>query len=209
MDDTRSRDTGRLAIAVGAVAAGSALCLATYFMVRGPFGTINDIGNATTGILSGWLAWRLRRNGTTGAVDLAVSAALVGAAISVVGSILVVSGTTGFLFAGLVSGVGFAGVGAWLLILNTNLGAAASWPRRLRAVGVAAGGLMVVGVVLAPGILLRLDDMATAPGWVWFGFLSWLGTYVAYPIWAIWMGTVEAGLADRARTAPAGTAVID
>ena len=26
---------------------GSAACLLTYFVVRGPFGTINDIGNAT------------------------------------------------------------------------------------------------------------------------------------------------------------------
>ncbi|MEO8230081.1 MAG: hypothetical protein ABI628_10015, partial [Chloroflexota bacterium] len=60
MDDTRSRNTGRLALAIGVAAAGSAACLATYFVVGGPFGTINDIGNAATGILSACLAWRLR-----------------------------------------------------------------------------------------------------------------------------------------------------
>ena len=50
---------------------------------------------------------------------------------------------------------------------------------------------MAVGVVLAPGIPLRLDDMETAPAWVWIGFVSWLGTYVVYPAWAIWMGLAE------------------
>ena len=60
MDDTRGRDTGRLAITVGVVAAGSVACLATFFAARGPFGTLNDVGNAATGVLSAALAWRLR-----------------------------------------------------------------------------------------------------------------------------------------------------
>lgn len=207
MDDARDRDTGRLALAIGVVAAGSAVCLATYFAVRGPFGTINDLGNATTGVLCGWLAWRLRVLLPGRAGDTAVGAALVGAAIAVVGSALVVSGTTGFLFAGLVSSVGFAGIGAWLVVLNRSAGAVAAWPRRLRSLGMLGGGLMVVGIVAAPGIWLGLDDMATAPVWVWIGFLGWLGIYVVYPAWAIWMGIVETHLAGRVRAAAAGTAV--
>lgn len=207
MDAGRARDTGRLALALGAVAAGSAACLATYFAVRGPFGTINDLGNATTGVLSGWLAWRLRGLLPGRAGDIAVGAALVGAAITVVGTALVVSGTTGFLFAGLVSSVGFAGIGAWLVVVNRSAGAVAAWPRRLRSLGILSGGLMTVGIVAAPGILLGFDDMASAPVWVWIGFLGWLGIYVVYPAWAIWMGVVETDLANRARSAPAGTAV--
>ena len=74
MDELRARDTGRLALAIGAVAAGSAVCLATYFIVRGPFGTFNDIGNAATGVLSGWLAWRLRRHVEGRAASVAVGA---------------------------------------------------------------------------------------------------------------------------------------
>jgi hypothetical protein len=209
MDDTRARDTGRLALAVGAVAAGSAVCLATYFIVRGPFGTINDIGNATTGVLSGWLAWRLRPRIASRGAGIALGAALVGATITVVGSALVVSGTTGYFFAGLVSSVGFAGIGTWLVAVNRSAGEATAWPGRLRSVGAVAGALMAVGVVMVPGILLRLDDMATAPAWVWIGFLGWLGIYVAYPAWAIWMGTVELSSAGRARTARVGTAVTD
>ncbi len=61
------------------------------------------------------------------------------------------------------------------------------WPRGPRTLGVVAGALMSVGVVLVPGILLRLDDAAAAPAWVWVGFLGWLGTYVAYPAWALWL----------------------
>jgi hypothetical protein len=61
MNEARHQDTGRLALAIGIAAAGSAVCLATYFAVQGPFGTINDIGNAATGVLSAGLAWRLRR----------------------------------------------------------------------------------------------------------------------------------------------------
>lgn len=207
MNDARDRDPGRLALAVGAVGAGSAACLATYFAVRGPFGTINDLGNATTGVLSGWLAWRLRGQLSGPAGDIAVGAALVGAAITVVGSALVVSGTTGFLFAGLVSSVGFAGIGAWLVIVNRSAGSVAAWPRRLRRLGIVGGGLMAVGIVTAPGIPLGLDDMVTAPVWVWIGFLGWLGTYVIYPAWAIWMGTVQTRLVRRAGTVPTGTAV--
>jgi hypothetical protein len=204
MNERRGRDTGPLAIAVGVTAAGSAICLATYYAVQGPFGTINDIGNAATGVLSACLAWRLRRQIPGRAGDMAVGGALVGAAIAVVGSALVVSGTTGFFLAGLVSSVGFAGIGAWLVVLNRSDAMAAAWPRRLRSLGVAAGALMALGVVAAPGILVGLDDMAAAPGWVWIGLLGWLGIFVAYPAWAVWLANVERHLDSQVVLAPAG-----
>ena len=151
------------------------------------------------------MAWRLRRHVAGGASDLAVGAALVGAAITVVGSALVVSGTTGWFYAGLVSSVGFAGIGTWLMVLNRSGGEVAAWPGRLRSIGVAAGALMAVGIAAVPGILLRLDDPATAPAWAWIGSVGWLGIYVVYPVWAIWLSTVDAGVVSRARTAPAVT----
>ena len=191
MDETRRRDTGRLALAIGIAAAGSAACLATYFLVQGPFGTINDIGTAATGVLSAGLAWRLRRHARGRAAALGLGAAIVGAALTVVGSALVVSGTTGFLLAGLVSSVGFAGIGAWLVTLNRGDAAATVPSRPLRALGLAAGGLMTLGIVAAPGIAMGLDDIAAAPAWVWVGLLGWLGIFVAYPAWAIWFANVE------------------
>jgi hypothetical protein len=197
MNETSPRDTGRLALAIGLVAAGSPICLAIYYAVQGPFGTINDVANAGIGLLSALLAWRLRGDLSGRLGDVAVGAALVGAALTVVGSSLVVSGTTGFFFAGLLSSIGFAGIGAWLLAL-TSSERAVVWPGRLRNLGRGAGLLMALGVAVAPGIPLGLDDMATAPGWVWVGFIGWLGTYVAYPAWAIWMGLFDARANDRA-----------
>jgi drug/metabolite transporter (DMT)-like permease len=205
MNEAGHQDTGRLALAIGIAAAGSAACLATYFAVQGPFGSINDIGNAATGVLSAGLAWRLRREITGRAANLSVGAAIVGAGLTVAGSTLVVSGTTGFFFAGLVSSVGFAGIGAWLVVLNKGDAMAAVLPRRLRSLGIAAGALMALGIAAAPGIVLGLDDMAAAPAWVWIGLLGWLGIFVAYPAWAIWLASVEARLYRQAIAMPDGT----
>jgi hypothetical protein len=205
MDQTRSRDTGRLALATGITAAGSATSLATFYAVQGPFGTINDFANAGIGLLSATLAVRLRHELSGGVGTLAVGAAVAGAVLTVVGSSLVLSGTTGFFFAGLVSSVGFAGTGAWLLALNAS-DRAAAWPRRLRTLGRAAGLLMALGVAVAPGIPLGLDAMGTAPAWIWIGMIGWLGTFVVFPAWAIWMGLLEMRAAGRPRLPERATA---
>ena len=191
MNEARHQDTGRLALGIGVAAAGSAACLATYFAVGGPFGTINDIGNATAGVLSAALAWQLRRQISGRAADLAVGAAIVGAGLTVAGSTLVVSKTTGFFFAGLVSSVGFAGIGAWLVVLNRSAAIAAFTPGRLRSLGVVAGALMALGIASAPAIALGLDDMETAPAWTWVGLFGWLGIFVVYPAWAFWLANIE------------------
>jgi hypothetical protein len=205
MNEARPRDTGRLALAIGITAAGSAVSLATYFAVQGPFGTINDVGNAATGVLSAGLAWRLRRQIPGRAGNVAVGAAVAGAGLAVAGSTLVVSGTTGFFFAGLVSSVGFAGIGAWLVALNKSEPFSVILPRRLRSLGIAAGALMALGIAAVPGIVLGLDDMAAAPAWVWIGLLGWLGILVAYPAWAFWLAAVDRTLDQHALAVPDGT----
>ncbi len=183
---------GPLPLAIGVVAAGSALCLSGYFVAGGgPLGTINDIGNATTGVLSAVLAWRLRRELTGPVGGFATALAVAGAGVTVAGSALVVSGTTGFLLAGLVSSVGFAGIGAWLTIATRRTPRARTWPRRLRLTGLVAGALMATGIAALPGIAQRLDDMSSAPAWVWIGFVGWLGIYVLYPAWAIGLSLHE------------------
>ena len=197
MNETGNQDTGRLALAVAIAAVGSAACLATYFAAGGPLGTISDIGNAATGVFSAGLAWRLRRQIPGRAANVAVAAAIAGAALTVAGSTLVVSGTTGYFFAGLVSSVGFAGIGAWLVVLSKGDGQAAVTPR-LRSLGTAAGGLMALGIAAAPGIVLGLDDMASAPAWVWIGLFGWLGIFIAYPAWAIRLASVERALERQA-----------
>jgi hypothetical protein len=204
MDDGRDRGSARFATAIGVVAAGSAVSLATYFVAGGPLGTLNDIGNATTGVLCAAFAWRLRSHLPARVRRPAVAAAAGGATLTIVGSTLVVSGTTGFFLAGLVSSVGFAGVGAWMVALNATRLDSDAWPRRLRWLGVAAGALMAAGIVAVPGIALRLDDMATAPGWTWIAQLGWLGTFVVLPAWALWLGALTARSPARA----AGSAAV-
>jgi hypothetical protein len=205
MNEARHQDTRRLALALGVVAIGSAACLATYSVMQGPFGTINDIGNAATGVLSATLAWRLRRQIAGRPANASVGAALVAAGIAVAGSALVVSGTTGWFLAGLVSSVGFAGIGVWLVVLNRSDAGGAVLPRRLRLLGIAAGALMTVGVVGLPGVLLGLDDPAAAPAWVWIAFVGWFGTFVVYPAWAIWLASVETRLDRQAIAVPNAT----
>jgi hypothetical protein len=167
-----------LAIAVGAVAIASAISLTLFFAIQGPFGTINDVLNGVLAILAGALAWTM-----SGSVAL-VYVAILGALIAVVGSALVITGATGFFLAGLVSSVGFALIGAWLLWYSWSLNTTSA----LRWLGVTAGALMVLGIVVLPGIAMRLDDMNKAPAWIWVGFVSWLGIYAALPAWSIWFG---------------------
>lgn len=167
-----------LAIAVGVVAILSAVSLALFFAVQGPFGLINDVLNGVLAILAGALAWTI-----SGSAAL-VYVAFLGAVIAVAGSVLVITGITGFFLAGLVSSAGFALIGAWLLWYSWAM----SGTSALRWLGVAAGALMVVGIVVLPAIAMRLDDMNKAPAWVWVGFVSWLGIYVGLPAWSIWFG---------------------
>ncbi len=166
-----------LPVAVGVAAIASVVALAVFFVIRGPFGTVNDLLNAVLAVLSAVLAWRLSGLGPLTYI------AFVGAVIALVGSALVISETTGFFLAGLVSSLGFSLIGLWLLAYAWSMGDGV-----LRWLGLAAGALMTLGVLVIPGIVMRLDDMDKAPAWIWVGFVSWLGIYVAYPAWAIWSG---------------------
>jgi hypothetical protein len=174
----------------------SLVSLLLFFLVGGPFGTINDVGNGAVGILSGLLAWTLRSIDTSRVATaqvVAVGVAALGAGVTVVGSVLVVSGATGFLLAGLVSSIGFALIGLWLFALNWWLRGQERWSPWLPKLGIVAGGLMAVGITTLPGILVRIDDMESAPSWVWIGFLGWIGVYVLYPVWSICFGRVLLG----------------
>ena len=118
---------------------------------------------------------------------LASSAAVLGAAIAVLGSVLILWDITGFYFAGLVSGMGFALIGVWLIAFNRWMAddVRQRCPRRLPTVGILAGAIMAVGFINIPGIVWGLDDMEKAPVWILAGGVNWLGTYVLFPVWSI------------------------
>jgi len=184
--------TGTLAVALGAVGFGSIASLALFFAVGGPFGAINDWSIGLIGILTAWLALRLSSRGAgaaPGVGALPTGLALIGSAVVVLGSALVISRTTGFFLAGLVESLGFALVGVWLVVLSRSKSETLGWPRRMPAFGTVTGVIMAVGVAVLPGITAGIDDMAAATAWVWIGFVGWLGIFFLFPAWAIWFGT--------------------
>lgn len=184
----------RVALTLGVVAFCTVACLVAFFVVGGWFGAINDVGNALLGLLTAVLAVMLRRGGS-GVIPTAL--AVLGAAVTVVGSVLIVFDVTGFLLSGLVSGLGFALLGIWLITINRSAPAGRPWPGRLRTLGVVAGATMAVGMVNIAGIAMGVDDYETAPPWVFAGFLGWLGIYLLLPIWSICLGRVLARRSDR------------
>ena len=138
MDEARMRDTGRLALAVGAVAAGSAACLVTFSVIGQPFGTINDLGNSTTAVLSGWLAWRLRGEVKAGPGPLRSAPRW-----SVPGSRSSARPSSSRApRAGSLPGsssLGAAGIGAWLIVANRSEGAATGGHARFDESGSSPG----------------------------------------------------------------------
>ena len=175
-------------IVVAAVVTGVAALLAVaalvlLFIAGGPFGTVNDILNAVIGLASAVLAIVVHR--AFGGSALVTGLAVAGALVTVLGSWLVLSGTTGFQFAGFVSGIGFALIGAWLLASILSGAFGASMPDLVSRVGMVAGAVMVVGAIAVVGVAMRIDSAADTPWWLWFYGVGWLGTYVLYPAWCL------------------------
>lgn len=185
-----NRATGGLAIAIGVVGFASLVSLALFFAVGAPFGAINDWSIGLVALLCLVLVITVGRGasalGSTG--PLATIAGILGSLIVMLGSALVISQATGFFLAGLVQSLGFALIGAWLVALSRSMASARVWPGRLTRLGIVAGAIMAIGIGALPGIALRLDDLATAPPWIWFGFVGWLGIFVLYPAWNVGLG---------------------
>lgn len=176
---------GSVALALGAVTVATFVVLLAFFAWGGVLGPINDAGNAVIGILSAVLAFLLHR---TVRSRVGLVAAIVGGAIVLGGSWLVLTATTGFVLAGFVSSVGFGLLGLWLATVASSP-IADDWTPRLRNVGRAAAALMVIGAVAAvPGALMGVDSYDGMPPWLWLFSLSWIGVYMLYPAWAIGFG---------------------
>ena len=177
-----------LCYAVGVVGLASAASLATFFRFGQPFGSINDVGNGLIGVLSAGLAWRLWRDARTPAGAAWPVVASMGAVITVAGSWLVVSRTTGFLLAGFVSTVGFGLIGLWLVAAARSARRDASLGGNLAKLGAAAGIVMATGLASVPVVSNRIDQADAVQPWMWAGSVSWLAVYVLYPVWALLLG---------------------
>jgi hypothetical protein len=168
------------------------LLFALFAAFGDPFGSGSDIAIGVAALLSGLFASRLYVSHRTDSPALALVALLfawAGAVIVWIGSYLVVSGTTGYFLASLVTTFGYALVGLWLLILALSGHAAVVPTPTARRLPLLASLLMVIGFLVLPGIISRMDDPDTASLLVnVVPPITWLGTSVAYPIWAFIFG---------------------
>jgi len=180
-----------VAIATGVVSLLGALFLALFFAIGQPFGTLNDLLIAIAAILSGVMAWMMYLAFHTQSPQLsllALLAALAGAIIVTVGSMLVISGVTGWYLAGLYMMAGNALIGLWLLGLSTSARLSLPWPNGMVVLGIVAGAIMAAGLLTVPGIVRGIEAWEAAPWVVNIGQVGFLGWAVAYPIWCIWLG---------------------
>jgi hypothetical protein len=190
----RRHTVSRLALVIAVVDWLGVLCLIVFFAVgSGPFGFINDVTNGLVGLLSLalallWIPDRRSRWSTP-----AIAVATLGALITLAGSILIIFDITGWYLAGLVSSVGSAFIGIWLLVANRIHRHAADLPRGMIMLGVTSAIFMIIGLLALPGVLARIDDPQLAPWYVNAGLLSWMGTYLLYPAWCFWLSRRHGG----------------
>ena len=183
--------TSWVAITTGVSAILAIIFLTLMYTVNQSFGRVNDVFNSIIGISSVVLAWMLyaehhARSPLMSQVALAL--AVVGAIFTIIGSILIIFGFTDFVLAGWYSGIGYALIGLWLAAFCYSLLHSDALPHNLVIFGVVVGAFMAIGLLGIPGIIARVDSMESMPWYLYVAFFGWLGTYILYPIWAIWLG---------------------
>ena len=182
---------GWVALGTGIAVILAALCLTLMFTVSIAFGAVNDVLNGMFGICSAVLAWMLygeHRAKSPLLSHFALALAFIGAIFSVVGSVLILYGFTDFFLAGLYSALGNALIGIWLALFCFSVQSSDTLHQRLIVFGFVVGTAMALGLIGIPGILARIDSMDAMPGYLYIALFGWLGTYLLYPIWTIWLG---------------------
>jgi hypothetical protein len=182
---------GWIAIATGISAILALIFLTLMYTVNQSFGRVNDVFNSVIGISSVVLAWMLYAEHHAKSPlmsQFALVLAVVGAIFTIIGSILIIFGFTDFVLAGWYSGIGYALIGLWLAAFCNSLLSSDALPHNLVIFGIVVGAFMAIGLVGTPGIFAGIDSMETMPWYLYVAFFGWLGTYILYPIWTIWLG---------------------
>ena len=81
-------------------------------------------------------------------------------------------------------------IGLWLLAACFAAQPGAGWPRGLVVLGMVAGAVMLLGFFTLPAILRGLNSMDVSPWYVIVGYAGWLGTFILFPGWCLWLGRV-------------------
>jgi len=178
-----------------AIATGIAVILAVTFLtlmytVDMSFGKVNDIFNSIIGISSVVLAWMLyaeHHSNSPLMSQIALVLAVVGAIFTIIGSVLIIYGFTDFVLAGWYTGIGNALIGLWLAAFCYSMLSGDTLPHNLVIFGIVAGVFMAIGLIGISGIFAGIDSM-DMPWYLYIAFFGYLGTYILYPIWTIWLG---------------------
>jgi len=183
--------TGWIAIATGVSAILSIIFLTLMYTVNQSFGRVNDVFNSVIGISSVVLAWMLyaEHHAKSPLISqIALALAVVGAIFTIIGSILIIFGFTDFVLAGWYSGIGYALIGLWLAAFCYSFLRSDALPHNLVIFGIVVGAFMAIGLFGILGIFAGIDSMESIPWYLYVAFFGWLGTYILYPIWMIWLG---------------------
>jgi hypothetical protein len=184
---------GWMAFATGTASILATLLIILFFTVGGIFGTVNDIFNGVAGILSGVLVWMLFKNfhlHIPFSHRMICILSAIGSVVVVIGSILIIFDITGWLLAGWYTTAGNALIGIGVLTFNDFVDRTNMLPHNVVTLGLLAGAIMAVGILALPGIIMGIDAIESSTWFLNLGFLSYLGTYLLYPIWAIWLGKI-------------------
>ena len=182
---------GWVAIVTGISAILAIVFLTLMTTVNNSFGRVNDVFNSVIGISSVVLAWMLYSEHHAKSPlmsQIALPLAVVGAIFTIIGSILIIFGFTDFVLAGWYSGIGYALIGFWLAVFCYSLLRSDTLPHNLVIFGIVVGVFMAIGLLGIPGIFAGIDSTESMPWYLYIAFFGWLGTYILYPIWTIWLG---------------------
>lgn len=179
-----------LAIITGVTGLLGLVFILLFFSGRPIFGTLNDIFIGLTAISSALLAWVL--SGIYRSGLLGIAAATLGALVVAVGSVLVITGITGWYLAGLYMAAGYALIGLWLVLLNLAASRGQLWPQSLIVFGVVCGLVMLLGAAAVPGIFRGVDEsgFTMSPANILWGTGA-IGWLALYPIWCILFARVS------------------
>jgi hypothetical protein len=182
---------GWVAVVTGASAILAIVFLTLMSTVNNSFGRVNDVFNSVIGISSVVLAGMLYAEHHAKSPlmsQIALALAVVGAIFTIIGSILIIFGFTDFVLAGWYSGIGYALIGLWLAAFCYSILRSDVFPHNLVIFGIVVGVFMAIGLLGIPGIFAGIDSMESMPWYLYIAFFGWLGTYILYPIWTIWLG---------------------
>ena len=163
------------------------------------FGTLNDIANAVMAVLGVILVSLLfmhYRSQLQWFHPLFLGISILGRIVAVWGSILIISGRSGFILAGLYSAAGYGLIGLWLFTFNLAMRGNGSLNQGIVTFGIITGFAMILGLGGLPSLFRNADAFDQIPMVemiLWsIGSLAWL---ILQPIWYYLLsrGLVRAG----------------